>query len=422
MASQLFFALNTFVTQFFLARHSGVSVHASLPGSMLAIAFMSFFNAALGYAGTVFAMHDGAGRSDRALNAFVQSLYLTLFSLPLLALGCPLARIILSIFNSSPEVYRAEVAYFDILMPNAALTILGSVLAGYFTGRGKTKLVGTITSIGFAINMVLSPVFISGAIGPGGVIGAGIAQTLAHAFPVVAIGIAICRSKDFKERAFSLAPRFFAEETLEIIRLGVPNGLRVLLEIGVFFVFTALVAELPSSAAIASTIVFALNGIFYSMVQALATTQEILIGRALADGERRANFTKSATFITLFLSLLYAAVFLASPDFWFDIFTCSNPNAMREDVRIAGRALLVIAAIKSPVEFLSLVLQGTLRGMGKTAAVLKTLSIVSFGVWIPLYLIVRICRPDVNLYWMTMIVSCLVSCLILYRQIRSAGK
>ena len=95
---------------------------------------------------------------------------------------------------------------------------------------------------------------------------------------------------------------------------------------------------------------------------------------------------------------------------------------MREDVRIAGRALLVIAAIKSPVEFLSLVLQGTLRGMGKTAAVLKTLSIVSFGVWIPLYLIVRICRPDVNLYWMTMIASCLVSCLILYRQIRSAGK
>ena len=61
LLAQLAFAANTLVTQFFLARHSTTALHASLPGSMLAVAYMAFFNATLGYAGTIFARRDGAG-------------------------------------------------------------------------------------------------------------------------------------------------------------------------------------------------------------------------------------------------------------------------------------------------------------------------------------------------------------------------
>ena len=120
LLAQLAFAANTLVTQFFLARHSTTALHASLPGSMLAVAYMAFFNATLGYAGTIFARRDGAGDGRGAMAAFVQSVWLTLFTMPLLALGMPVARLVLGAFNTSSEVLAAETLYFDILMLNAA--------------------------------------------------------------------------------------------------------------------------------------------------------------------------------------------------------------------------------------------------------------------------------------------------------------
>ena len=108
LLAQLAFAANTLVTQFFLARYSTAALHASLPGSMLAVAYMAFFNATLGYAGTIFARRDGAGDGRGAMAAFVQSVWLTLFATPLLALGMPVARLVLGAFNTSPEVLAAE--------------------------------------------------------------------------------------------------------------------------------------------------------------------------------------------------------------------------------------------------------------------------------------------------------------------------
>ena len=70
--AQLAFAANTFVTQFFLARHSTIALHASLPGSMLAVTYMVFFNMTLGYAGTIFAQRHGGGDVKGALTTFVQ--------------------------------------------------------------------------------------------------------------------------------------------------------------------------------------------------------------------------------------------------------------------------------------------------------------------------------------------------------------
>ena len=161
LLAQLAFAANTLVTQFFLARHSTAALHASLPGSMLAVAYMAFFNATLGYAGTIFARRDGAGDGRGAMAAFVQSVWLTLFATPLLALGMPVARLMLGAFNTSPEVLAAETLYFDILMLNAAFTILAQVLGGFFTGRGKTAFVGAVTILGFAVNMAIAPVLAS---------------------------------------------------------------------------------------------------------------------------------------------------------------------------------------------------------------------------------------------------------------------
>ena len=413
--AQLAFAANTFVTQFFLARHSTTALHASLPASMLAVTYMVFFNMTLGYAGTIFAQRHGGGDERGAMAAFVQSVWLTLFTLPLLALGMPLARLILGIFNTSPEVLAAETRYFDILMLNAAFTILAQVLGGFFTGQGKTKFVGTVTVIGFAVNMVIAPFFIRGFAGlPGGTAGAGIAQTVAHVVPCIILAAAIVRTPEFRKRTVSLRPSLTAKETLEILRLGLPNGLRTVLEIGGFFLFTAYISECAPAAVAASTAVFAVNNLPYGCIQGLSSAVEILVGRASGrrdDGIIRGTLS-AATLITVVLAVLYVTVLWAGQDGILDLFL-KNGSVTLADFHSATGILVAIVAVKAIFEMMTLVLQGVLRGKGETAYVCLTQAVSTFAFWIPAFVAVRFLHPTVPAFWATMILSCLVSCSLL---------
>ena len=418
--AQLAFAANTFVTQFFLARHSTTALHASLPASMLAVTYMVFFNMTLGYAGTIFAQRHGGGDTAGALRAFVQSVWLTVFTLPLLALGMPAARVILGVFNTSAEVLAAETRYFDILMLNAAFTILAQVLGGYFTGQGKTLFVGAVTVFGFLVNMAIAPVFIAGCAGlPDGTAGAGIAQTIAHVVPCAILAAALARRPEFRRRTVSLRPDLSARETLEILRLGIPNGLRTVLEIGGFFCFTAFVSECAPAAVAASTAVIAVNNIPYGLVQGLSSAIEILVGRASGrkdDAAVRGVF-RTAALLALAVVLVYLGILGCWPDAILDPFL-KDSSIPREAFRAATRPLVLIVAAKAFLEMMTLILQGVLRGLGKTADVCLAQAVSSFAVWIPSYCLVRACHPTVPAYWLTMILSGLASCLLLGRAFR----
>ena len=418
--AQLAFAANTFVTQFFLARHSTTALHASLPASMLAVTYMVFFNMTLGYAGTIFAQRHGGGDTKGALNAFVQSVWLTLFTLPLLALGMPIARVLLGIFNTSPEVLAAETRYFDILMLNAAFTILAQVLGGFFTGQGRTKFVGFVTVVGFLVNMAISPVFISGFAGlPEGTAGAGVAQTVAHIVPCVILAAAIARAPEFRQRTVPLRPSLTARETLEILRLGIPNGLRTVLEIGGFFLFTAFISECPPAAVAASTAVFAVNNIPYGVIQGLASAIEILVGRAAGrkDAAEVRGVFITATMITAVVGVVYVKVLWFCQDALLDPFL-KNASVTLEAFHETTKLLVAVVAAKTVFEMMTLVLQGVLRGLGQTADVCRVQAIASFLVWIPSYCAVRYLHPTVPVYWTTMILSGIASCALLARAFR----
>ena len=419
--AQLAFAANTFVTQFFLAQHSTTALHASLPASMLAVTYMVFFNMTRGYAGTIFAQRHGGGDTQGALTAFVQSVWLTIFTLPLLALGMPVARVLLGVFNTSPEVLAAETRYFDVLMLNAAFTILAQVLGGYFTGQGKTLFVGLVTVFGFLVNMAIAPLFIAGCAGlPGGTTGAGIAQTIAHVIPCAILAAALVRRPEFRRRTVSLKPDLSARETLEILRLGIPNGLRTVLEIGGFFCFTAFISECDPAAVAASTAVFAINNIPYGIVQGLSSAIEILVGRASGRGDDAAvrGVVRTATVLTAAVTLVYVVLLGLFPDALLDPFL-KDPKIARAAFHETTRLLVVLVAAKAFLELMTLVLQGALRGLGKTADVCLVQAISSFGVWIPAYGLVRLLHPTVPVYWLTMVLSCLASCLLLTRVFRA---
>ena len=409
--AQLAFAANAFVTQVFLARHSATALHASLPGSMLAVTLSVFFINTLGYSGTLIAQRHGSGDECGANRLFAGALLLTVLSIPLFFLAAPLGLTILGIFNTEPAVLAAESAYFKVLLVNGFFTALAAVLGGYFTGRGQTRLVGGVTIFGFLLNMALAPIFINGLWGipTEGVIGAGWSATIAHIVPCAILALCIARTNPSNPSNLSnLSP---------LLRLGLPNGLRSVIEIGSFFLFTAFLAECAPAAVAASTLLFAINNLPYNAVQGLAQAVEILIGRT-PERTRQRGTIFWGIILAIGVALLYVKVLWLTSVFAPSWFLPTAPNFSTAEFTNALHALVAVIAAKAVFEFLTLILQAVLRGRGETSAVCRIQAVVSFGVWIPAYALVRFFHPNMTAYWLTMLLSGLVSVVLLTRTLR----
>ena len=409
--AQLAFAANAFVTQVFLARHSATALHASLPGSMLAVTLSAFFINTLGYSGTLIAQRHGSGDECGANRLFAGALLLTVLSIPLFFLTAPLGLTILGIFNTEPAVLAAESAYFKVLLVNGFFTALAAVLGGYFTGRGQTRLVGGVTIFGFLLNMALAPIFINGLWGipTEGVIGAGWSATIAHIVPCAILALCIARTNPSNPSNLSnLSP---------LLRLGLPNGLRSVIEIGSFFLFTAFLAECAPAAVAASTLLFAINNLPYNAVQGLAQAVEILIGRT-PERTRQRGTIFWGIILAIGVALLYVKVLWLTSVFAPSWFLPTAPNFSTAEFTNALHALVAVIAAKAVFEFLTLILQAVLRGRGETSAVCRIQAVVSFGVWIPAYVLVRLFHPNMTAYWLTMFLSGLVSVALLTRTLR----
>jgi MATE family multidrug resistance protein len=61
-----------------------------------------------------------------------------------------------------PEVQKLERIYFRVLCLGGGFNVLGTCLAGFFTGRGQTRPVMLINIIGMAFNIPLDCALING--------------------------------------------------------------------------------------------------------------------------------------------------------------------------------------------------------------------------------------------------------------------
>ena len=283
--AQLAFAANTFVTSLFLSRSSTTALHASLPGSMLAVAVSSLALSALGYSGTVFADRHGSGDTPGALAAFRSAL---------------------------------------------------------------------------AVAIRLRPLE--------------------------------CRARQMCRADFRT-----------LISLGVPNGVRAVIDIGGFFVFTAILAEREDAAVAASTAAFAVNGIYQALPQGLSQALEIMTARAAR--ENRSALLAPALRLVAIHALAFIAVLSLFGRELLDAFASKGDASFADGFSATAKTLVLILCAKAVFESAVQVLQAHLRGRGETAAVFRIQCATSLLFWIPLFLAVRAFSPGIPAYWLTMLAS-----------------
>jgi len=344
----------------------------ALAGVGLAVLFswwgLSFFYGLLQGVNTFVAQFFGAGRRDRVGVAFWQGLYIAAGAGALMLAAAPLARFVFSWTGASPEVQAIATSYTEIRVGAAVGFFAFLVAENYFRGLGRTEVPMYAGLLQLVLNCGLNYLFIFGAFGfpqmgaPGAAVGTAIAQVVVAAGLILGVvltatgrryGAATVRALDFP-----LLGR--------MLRVSVPIGLQVFMELGGIMIFTALVARLGDAEMAATNAAVQLWSLAFTVAYALAAGTTTLVGQSL--GARQPDEARLA--IRRLLRIGYVAmaacglVFIGFPNQLIAVFL-PEPDQLALVLPYA-QPLLLIAAICLIFEFQFNLLMGALRGAGDT--------------------------------------------------------
>ncbi len=206
-------------------------------GAGMYFAFMIFGVGVVSSVPALAAQAHGARRPRDVRRTIRQGIWVaTAFCVPALAILAFSESILL--FLRQPESAAIGAAlYIDILMWSLPPTLWFIVLRGFVSALGQPRSVMWIMFGGVALNAVLDYIFIFGHFGAPalGVVGAGYASVFVNIAMFAALLWVALRVPPFRRYAVVARmwrpdwPRFF-----RIVRLGVPAGITLLLEVSVF--------------------------------------------------------------------------------------------------------------------------------------------------------------------------------------------
>lgn len=362
-----------------------IVVVGRLPASADAIAAVSlgsilFYVVAIFGAGlllgldTLVSQAFGAGSREDCHRSLINALYLTL---PLGIILMATLWGILPLLKRMGE--RPEV--LTLLNPYLA-TLTWSVfpLLLYFALRRYLQSVNVVRPVMFAlisanlINLAGNVILVFGHLGmPAlGVKGSAYATVLSRVYMTVVLVLALIWS----EKPGLHWPLAIDWERMRVIlRLGLPAGMQILLEIGMFAVTAALLGRIDSVSLAAHQIALNAASVTFMVTLAIGSAAAVRVGQALGRNDRAAAATAGWTAFGIGVAFMACAavMFWTVPAYLAAMFT-PDPAVIRLSV-----SLLVVAGFFQIFDGAQIVLAGALRGAGDTQSPMYC---HFFGYWV----------------------------------------
>ncbi|MEM1142490.1 MAG: MATE family efflux transporter [Pseudomonadota bacterium] len=374
VVSQGAFALMMFADRFFLSRIDATHVAASLGGGVSFWVCLCFFNGIAAYSNALVAQYLGRGEKSLCPQVVWQGVLLSILTQPmLLALGIFWADIFDWMGHSADQV-ALEKPFFQVYMAASIVFLIKTVLASYFSGIGRTKVVMIADVAGVVLNMPLSYVLIFGKLGLPelGIIGAAAGTIIAAAFSSL-IYLAYFFERQHAQE-FSVRDSFTISSSImrRYVRLGTPSGLEIFIVLGTFNGFLLLYQSYGVTEGAAMAIVFNWDMLCFVPLMGLNIAIMSLVGRAVGAGEiGRAEEvigagyllggSYAATLAVLFVIFRYPLL---------DVF--SVPGQDFSGIRAIGGPMMIGMASYVIADAVILVSSGVLRGAGDTVWLMKT--------------------------------------------------
>lgn len=243
MISTLASLFMIFTDRIFLAHYSIEALNASVNAGTFAWALMAGVGMITAMSEVFVAQYNGARHFKRLGIPVWQMIWFALFSivffLPMAIWGAPY------VFGAD-RYADLEIPYFRLLMLFGPSYALMMAFAGFFIGRGKTKVMIWLAVVANLINIFLDWALIFGVKGivpEMGIQGAAIATCLGYLFESIVLGYLFLK-KENRENFGAAHWRLNWREMRKCCRIGLPQGIFYALEVIGWSIFYWMMTDL----------------------------------------------------------------------------------------------------------------------------------------------------------------------------------
>ena len=413
LLSMSFDTIMTFIDRLFLSKLGPAEMNAALGAGAVQLALTMFFTGAISYTTAMVAQRLGAKKTSDCARVFMQAVYLSLISVPLLYLTIPLGHLAFGMEHLPADQLEYQKTYFNILMFGGVINLVRNAAPCFFSGIGETKIVMKAAFVGMIVNVACNFVLIYG-LGPIpalGVAGAAYGTLIGNLVSTVILFAKFfaksCNSRFNTRSSFA----FSWPLTRELLQKGIPSGVEMFLNMSAFQLMILMFHALGPDAATASSVMFNWDMVAYVPLMGLEVASTSLVGRYV--GARDAAAATRSTYSGLKLgwgySLLMGVFFVFLPGVLTDIFRPDMAEASAEAIAIFDAArpmsifMLRIATFYIFVEVLLVVYAGALRGAGDTVWVMFTCAIMNWCVSGALYVAAYIFHLPAHYAWIAVV-------------------
>lgn len=306
----------------------------------------------------------GGGRLDDARRALVHGAYLSVLLSAVLTAVVLATLPNLQSFGIRPEVARVTEPYLRALTWSMLPLLLYATLRRYLQALGHVRAVMIALVSANAINAIGNWALVFGRFGfPAlGAEGSGWATSASRVYMFLFLLACAIRHEHRAGAGVALPWRFELRRLQELLRLGLPSALQLLLEVGVFTAATVLAGSLSAGQLAAHQVALSAAAFAFMVPLGISSAAAVRVGQAMgradAVGAARAGWTAlllGAAFMTC-----AAVAFVTVPRWIIRVFTNETT------VVATGVKLLGVAAVFQLFDGLQVVATGALRGSGDT--------------------------------------------------------
>jgi multidrug resistance protein, MATE family len=280
------------------------------------------------------------------------------------------AQPILVALGQEPANAAGADFYLKALLWSTTPALCFIALRGYISAFGVVRPMLLIMLAAIPLNALLNWILIFGNLGAPRLelLGAGIASSIVHTFTFAALVVYVTRARRFRHKAvFARFWRFQWARFLEIVRLGLPIGILLILEVGLFMAAAVTIGLIGTLELAAHQIALQLASI--SFMVPLGLSQAATIRVALAAGRGDLAGIRRAGWAALALGAAFMAVmaiiFFLGARHLVTLFLDAD-GADTPAVVALGVSYLFVAALFQVSDGIQVIAGGILRGLKDT--------------------------------------------------------
>lgn len=410
---------------FFDASMSGQAGNVDLAGAAIGSNLWAPLHTGFGgilMAGTALTANAlGAGDKPKILQILVHGLLLALvFGLLIITVGIFALPLVLSQMGIEPQVYNIAYYYLTGVAFGIIPMFLTVPLRNLIDTLGYTDLTMKLYLAGLPINAFLNYVLIFGKCGLPqlGGIGAGVATGLTYWLLFLLFVFVVCRVKDFKQyvdRSNNKAIAINCQQIKEYLRIGIPMGFSIFLEVAIFCVVAFFMAKFGTDTIAAHQAAMNMSCLVYMIPMSFSMALTIVVG--IEYGAKRLDGAFLYSKLGIQLSIATAFIYLVIE--YFGRGPMSYIYSSDAHVRELLQQFITFAVIWQCGDAVAAPIQGILRGYKDVDATFWSNVLAYWGICMPVGLLLDY-KFDMGpfAYWESLALGVICSAVIMVLRLR----